>query len=509
MKNMKKGRLVCVALIAAALVVTCLIGIGKWTADAAYNGEMASSDPESILSKIPAYTHTGNLVNTFNADASGWYYTQDSTENTEANIDPLLEGKPIVDELGGGMILVYKQADEAGYTAYREDLEAVGYKFYNDNNLGGNLFATYVTETEVVTLSYIPNNDNYLSILVEPMRDLPGLKEENVYENLNVPSSVTMMTCRFVGKSNGQCILIQLCDGSFIISDAGFGYGYHPEGKYPDYVNHYQNQAKEIYDTMMTLLPAGQDKPVIAGWFFSHPHWDHMGGLITFADLYADDVVVEKFILNHPDQDTIQKIWRDNQRINISYVRVMQDAIAKFDGAAMVEAHTGQTFYMRNAEIDILSTWELLAGYKSTGVSMTDANDGSVVLDVKLADERMILFGDAQGSAVSLMGKMYDATFLKSDFVQTAHHGYNNLSTLYQRIDADVALWTATSPNSLDAHNACLADLDIYAHGNGLTYIPLPYSGDGTKEVWDGVSPIHGCDKVLYWDAVNPIYGRN
>ena len=63
MKKMMKGRLVCVALIAAALVVTCLIGIGKWTADAAYNGEMASSDPENILSKIPAYTHTGTHFN--------------------------------------------------------------------------------------------------------------------------------------------------------------------------------------------------------------------------------------------------------------------------------------------------------------------------------------------------------------------------------------------------------------------------------------------------------------
>ena len=103
------------------------------------------------------------------------------------------------------------------------------------------------------------------------------------------------------------------------------------------------------------------------------------------------------------------------------------------------------------------------------------------------------------------MERMYDAIFLKSDFVQPAHHGYNDLRVLYQRIDADVAIWPAQSINGINDHNAVLADLDIYVHGKGLTYIPLPYSGDGTKEVWDGESPIVGSDKVIYWDAVNPM----
>ena len=339
MKKLSKMKLLSVLLVAAVLVTTCVIGIGKWTADAAYNGEMVSSDPESILSKIPAYNHTGTYVNTFNMDASGLYYKN-------GVVDPLLNGQPIVDELGGGQMLVYYDANEAGFTSYRADLEAVGYKFYDDNNLGGNLFATYVTETEVVTLSFIPNDQNgRLCILVEPMRDLPGLEEENVYENLNIPSSVTMVTCRFVGKSNGQCIIFQLCDGSFILSDAGFGYGYHPGGSKEGYDDYWQNQAKEIYNTLMMLKPDSQEKPVIAGWFFSHPHWDHMGGLTAFADLYANDVVVEKFVLNHPSQEVIQELWQasSSPTINITYVKVMQDAIAKFDGAAMVEAHTGQT----------------------------------------------------------------------------------------------------------------------------------------------------------------------
>ena len=534
MKKVSKSRLLIVLLIALVLIVGCVVwvllpgegasGSGA-TTDAPTLGSTASttipttgattgstdpSVPASIADALPDYTYAGNFVDLYDMGADGWYYTKKSKVDTEKNIDPLLNGKPIVDDLGGGLMYVYSKATKSGFTDYRGDLEKAGYRLYAENDLGGNLFATYINSDYVVTLSYLPNVKRQLCILIEPMRALPGLKEENVYEDLGIQSSVTVVTCSFIGNPNGQCIIYQLCDGSFILSDAGYGYGYHPGGSKGDgYADYWQNQAHEIYNTLMTLLPEGQEKPVIAGWFFSHPHWDHIGGLSVFAEHYGDDVIVEKIILNHPNRETIQQLWRTNATINITYVRLMQEAAAKFEGVSMIEAHAGQTYYIRNAEIDILCTWELQTECSDTWVSVNEGNSASVVLDLKIEGERMILFGDCGASENLLMQQMYIGDFLKADFVQPAHHGYNDLRVLYGRIDADVAIWPEKNAVSMDSHNAVLADLDIYAHGEGITYIPLPYAGDGSKTIWDGTSPIHESKKVLYWDAVYPIFGKN
>ena len=466
--------------------------------------DFASVDSTDILSVIPAYTHIGDFIDTYDMGADGWYYNTVSIEETEENIATNLNGTPLVDELGGGKMLVYENADSTGYYAYINDLESVGYEFYDDNDLNGNLFSTYISDENVVTVSYLPNVNNQLNILVEPMRELATSEEDNIYVDKNIQSSVTLVTTAFIGKSNGACIIYQLCDGSFIIIDAGHGYTH--KVSYPDT---YQDQAKVIYNTLMNLLPEGQEKPVIAAWFISHAHNDHIGGMIPFADLYADAVTVERFIVNFPDHDSLQDVWRKNSDLNYIRIRELQEAFAKFDGAVLVEAHAGQTFHIRNAEIDILSTWELMTESYADMTSITYGNESSLVFDVKLEGERMMILNDVNYKSVELLETLYDADFLKSDFVQVAHHGYDDVSSLYEKINADIVLWCEKTAGYLTSHNAVLADLEIYAAGTGITYIPLPYAGDGTKTTWDGTTPVHTATTPLYWDDESLLYGNS
>lgn len=463
----------------------------------------ASVDSQDILRAIPLYNHTGDYIDTYDMGADGWYYNTVSIEETEENISTNLNGEPLVDELGGGKMLVYENADSESYVNYINDLESVGYEFYDDNDLNGNLFSTYISDENVVTVSYLPNVNNQLNILVEPMRELATLEEDNIYEDKNIPSSVTLVTTAFIGKSNGACIIYQLCDGSFIIIDSGHGYTH--KVSYPDT---YEDQAKVIYNTLMNLLPEGQEKPVIAAWFISHAHNDHIGGMIPFADLYADSVEVERFIVNFPDHDSLQDVWRKNSDLNYIRIRELQEAFAKFQGAVLVEAHAGQTFHIRNAEIDILSTWELMTESYADMTSITYGNESSLVFDVKIDGERMMILNDVNYKSVELLEKMYDADFLKSDFVQVAHHGYDDVSSLYEKINADIVLWCEKTAGYLTSHNAVLADLEIYAAGTGITYIPLPYAGDGTKTTWDGTTSVHTATTPLYWDAENLLYGN-
>ena len=73
-------------------------------------GTTASTDPVTMENGLPASTHTGKYVDTYDMGADGWYYTKKSKVDTEKNIDPLLNGKPIVDDLGGGLMYVYSKA---------------------------------------------------------------------------------------------------------------------------------------------------------------------------------------------------------------------------------------------------------------------------------------------------------------------------------------------------------------------------------------------------------------
>ena len=127
---------------------------------------------DSILNEIPLYTYGGDYVQTYSCGASGKYYEKDGVTQF---------GEDVTDNLDGGEMMVFENVTSASsFNNYREALESFGYMFYNDNQLDGNLFATYVTEETVVTVSYL-DNLNQLNILAEPMRAMPGLEEENVY----------------------------------------------------------------------------------------------------------------------------------------------------------------------------------------------------------------------------------------------------------------------------------------------------------------------------------------
>ena len=250
----------------------------------------SGSDPtgenqtDSIMSHLPEYTYGGELAGTYDMSASGMYYAKGST----TEYDPLLNGNPIVDDLGGGMMCVYGEVtDESVAEQYGADLANAGFTLYAQNELNGNLFSTWCSEEHIVTLSYLKSRNEF-SILIEPERDLPGLAQENVYVDRNVACKAILAPTSHTGRENGLCLILQLCDGSFVIVDGGHGIGFYPSDK-QGYEETYDDNAEEIYQILYELAP-DKDNIVIAAWFFTHPHWDHIGALGPFADMYGDTV---------------------------------------------------------------------------------------------------------------------------------------------------------------------------------------------------------------------------
>lgn len=451
---------------------------------------------DTILAYLPEYTYSGVLAGTYDMSAEGMYFAKGSTKQ----YDPLLNGNPIVDDLGGGMMWVYRKVSASAMEAYSTDLANAGYTLYSDNELNQNLFSTWVSADHVVTLSYLASRKEF-SILIEPMRALPGLAQDNVCVNENIPCKAILAPTSHTGRENGQCLILQLCDGSFVIVDGGHGIGFYPSDK-EGFEETYDDNAEEIYQILRAFAP-DPEKIVIAAWFFTHPHWDHIGAIGPFADMYGGSVTVEKFILNHPNHNTIQQMW-DKSDANLLYVPKMQKAFAKFPEASIIEAHAGQVFYLRNAVIDVLLTWELQTQYSPDFESVSTMNSASLILDVEICGERLIVLGDSGVSSTAYLNKLY-GSWLKSDMVSIAHHGYQGAdAALYRNIDADIVLWPINREDVTDLlnekRNRPLKEADkIWVVGKSITVLPLPYTTDSdvivfeapvlTGRQWDDVYP--------------------
>ena len=106
------------------------------------------------------------------------------------------------------------------YNAYLAKLEAAGYTEYTTNDNNGNLFATYTNADSNLFCEYIPCYSK-VKLTVTHKETLPGLKEDNVYEDKGIKPFIAMLKMVNVVDTCGFGYVWRLCDGSFIILDGG------------------------------------------------------------------------------------------------------------------------------------------------------------------------------------------------------------------------------------------------------------------------------------------------
>ena len=443
----------------------------------------------SILNKIPYYGEAG-AVKIRSLSHDGTYAKQATLSQTVTTKDML----------GGGEMLIFSDVkNDHGLIAYRDALSSWGYTLYAENEIMDCQYSTWVNSDTIVTLMYIPKYKR-LYIIAEPMRALPTRQQENQYTDLGIENKIIMISCHFMNQHNGACSIFQLCDGSFLIVDSGQGWHQRNTAQYKD---HFQNNAKEIYNVLEQYSPdrdgdGDKDKEdiVIAAWFFTHPHMDHMGGYPIFAQLFADKVTLEQVVFNLPNEE-ITEYFTDgylaagkDKEITGEYVELLETFTTEyFPTAKLVEAHPGQVYYIRDAVIEMLYTWEL--DWKMPN----RCNSLSLVFTIELGDTRIMVPGDCGESATKIIQKIYKS-YLKSDILFVVHHGYPGASEILNtHTDADVVLWPTTDSHYEQTKNAAynkpLQKAEAtYVAGNRVTVITLPYIGEESVSVSPASQPV-------------------
>ena len=371
-----------------------------------------------------------------------------------------------------GIEVCLRAVKQTEYDNYGKILTDAGWTRYTENAMGDNLFATYTHDSgKTLQLGYYPTlQSGTLRIVSTPTGYLPPT-EAPAY------TRVTDTTFTQIGReavslnsAPGMSYIMQLADGTFILIDGGPA-----------------NAADE--DALMAYLksmtPAGQ-KPVIAAWFITHAHSDHMALANRFLIRYYDQIEVRMAAYSFPTFDAV-KGAADVNGIRSEYepmIELFIESVREYwPQAKHLLLQAGQRIYLADAEIEVFFTHADLYPSEFVWVNHTCTS-----FRIKAGGKSIMLLGDSEKSLCQQMADTY-GDYLKSDMLQLSHHGSNGACLdLYQRIDPEICFWACSrsayesNPKQMGTaegfeFNAYLRDTSIRArehyHSSTTTVITL------------------------------------
>jgi len=361
--------------------------------------------------------------------------------------------------------------DAESYLEYRRSMENMGYTLYMENTIGDNLFATYTSDELSVTAYYIENNRT-TRVVWESLGMLPDRKEDNVYDTAKtVPTMLTGIEL-----AEGMSYVFRLEDNSFIIFDGGR-------------IDPDEKAADDLMEVLRSQTPEGE-KPVVAAWMFSHPHGDHLGTFNYFVLKYHDEVTIEEIYYNFANDEDIWAV--DPQVLDPTYYQKLGYHYWEYcsgyyffkhieeylPDVQRIKPHTGDRYYIRNAEIEILGTIEDML--PKTIVSMGEGgNSQNVTYRVYLEGQSFLMLGDASENNCRMMVEQF-GDYMKSDVLQLAHHGgYGGTVELYEIADPEYSLLPTTLGGYMSVINSELNQVLVNNENMKLMFV----SGYGTYSV--------------------------
>jgi len=333
---------------------------------------------------------------------------ESETEFTDQPVDdsvlvPVYEGAKAeithTDIYNDCILVTVQDTTKAEYEAYLETL--LSFSNYTEivsprEILGntGNLASMYTKQTAegnyLINVLWIPEEKSVygvgeVKITVEPLHDTdlsvfaPTPSIEGTDETLliqigadgygeigsKVPEAPDQNT------TSNMSYAYRLCDGSFVILDGG-GNGFGNGG-----VD--REQASRVYRTLEKYKTS--EEIVIAAWYITHPHTDHMGGFMAFTQTYLNDpnyrVTLEKVICNLPNIETQSKPFYEGfeQALSADKIELYNNRLEQLrsEGVDVYKAHVGQSYYIRNLKIEILFAYDLLSPALPESFFLSDA----------------------------------------------------------------------------------------------------------------------------------------
>lgn len=381
----------------------------------------------------------------------------------------------------------------ASYDAYVSELKAAGYTVREENQIGESRFATMVNDKAVLYVAFQAfehAEEQGVHLYVPTLRVISALlKNVNLIDEkeLSPDGSYTKVTeskittVRLSYKSDhsvyGNSYIFTLEDGSMVVYDSGMNIG-------SDTYRFY-NVLRDLHRQSFGELPTSTHPLTVAAWILSHGHGDHYGNFLNLCENYGGQIAVEKLLTNFTSDEEDFNAYNPNNKIRDQLNSIQR--LTK-SGMTYIKLHTGQKFYLRNMEIEVLYTHEDLGE-----VRYTYFNDSTTVFRTTFhstdgngnrqgVPTSALWLGDLYQNGSKCLRAMY-GSYLKSDMVQLAHHGYQGCELALYRLVAPTCVWW---PSSLEFfHVATDASSSYWPFGinaavaNGLPSVKYIIIQDG------------------------------
>lgn len=373
--------------------------------------------------------------------------------------------EPIYDCREGFYMQLYRSTAKEDFLRYCDVLTSFGLKKIFENEYASISFACFTGSVQVNLL--YTEKDFTLRISAAKEAALPNFTPKTVENKCEttfymLENDHTLIDC-------GMCLIIQCSDYSFFVVDSGHYYQF--------------NDNDRIYNFMRERTPKSQ-RVVVAGWFITHAHSDHISKFCDFLRYNMNDVVIEAVYSNLISNKYAEKTWSiEEMALAEKLFSILESS---FD-IPKIKLHTGQRFWVRNLMFDVLCTHEDIYPQK-----LKDYNDSSAVLMMHVDGTKVLIPGDASLLSSLAMEERFGNS-LKCDIVQVAHHGHFGLrKEFYELSQANVALFPITQImfdeeyEKLEVNRRLIEIADCYyVSSNGTIEIPLPYKKGRIKKLPD------------------------
>ena len=381
-----------------------------------------------LLSTLPVFEGTGTL-------SSALYDTGAAvTDTKEENIN-LMQ-----------LVAFGNETDAAnGLEAYVQKLQRFGFTVEEDTALEAN---RYVTLFDGLQRVHIYSRASQKSVRIA--LDIGSVSAEEFSGNSDTlaqgsktttfyhyglnrdpggynPSGKNDSVYNLSGYTNaGQLTVIKCADDSVIIVDGG------SKKQMVGYAE--DNEPMERFNAFLhEITGKGENEKItISCWYLTHADGDHTEGFYTFLSAYAAQYDLQRICTNIPAFSSRGMLNRIGLLVRANYPDCQE-----------IKIHTGQSVTVSDVTLQALYTHEDNV-HLTTGVTLLDNNNNNGALTMKISTENMsmLVTGDINTKAESVLCEAFTAATLKVDIVQTPHHGFNKMTKLYTLTQATHALFT-------------------------------------------------------------------
>lgn len=322
---------------------------------------------------------------------------------------------------------IINETNENEFSEYCNSLEANGFvkEFSRENQSG--IYCRLICGERVI-YTYFLKNEKATRIIVEPKAiklDDFAFSADSKLEDTALMQYGLYYSDMISGTTSdcGMMYVIRLRNNELIVVDGG-EFEQSTEAATRDFLN-------RIHALTNT---ADDEKVVIAAWFCTHNHNDHMDFFSKLIAFHSDELELKRVMFNFPSERLISN--------NNNCTPRMKNRIkAAYPDAKFMRLHSGMNFSLGNASFDVLLTHEdVLPRQIKEDCYYDGINETSTVLKIEFDGQSIIFLGDTVDNVGDILLEHYNDMGLSCTYLQAAHHCINYVENIYTFVKAEKVL---------------------------------------------------------------------